>query len=421
MPQERPTPALRAVLTAALVVFGAAAGFFVSEVAYRALLYVEQPARFVQSQRDMRHPSVWFFHASPWHYSEPFGYEYAKETVHGGSAQDGTVRSCWTFPLNAMGNVGLVEGDYGAANRKILVFGDSFTAQPHDQLTWPHLLQRRLNADARPVTAVMNMARDGYGILQMLDLAASKIAEHKPHIAVIAFITDDLTRARSWRTAVVVDGRERILTTDEPNPRPSPERSADTAVWNSKATPAWCAQAVATQRRDDPILAEMEDVARNAMARSQHRTSLYTVRQSLLYDLVVHGTPFHTSLARATPLQNPRHAMASFEEDARFLAAAAAIKNSGSTVFLVHLATIEELRQGREYGAGEREAGLVASLSAALGVPVIETLAHAPPLPADIASLANTPPDIHPSPAGLAFYAEMVDRALERHGTLRRP
>lgn len=412
---------LRACSAALLFVFSIAIGLLLSEAGYRVLLLVQHPERFIQGQKTGAGPSVWFFEKSPWLFSEPFGYEYAKETVYGGSANGGKVQSCWNFPLNAQGNVGRIEGDYASADSKILVFGDSFTAQPHDELTWPHHLQRRLNEHNGQTANVTNFARDGYGILQMFDLAAAKVPELKPDIVVFAFITDDLTRARSWRVPVVIDGRERILTTDEPNPNPDPRKASDTAVRNSKATAEWCKNMVASQSTGDPILVEMEGVVLNAKAQSQGLVSLYTTHQSFLYDLLARNNPFHSIYTKAKPTQNPRHTMTDFATDERFMTAVAKIKETGIPIVLVHLATVDEMRQGREFVGNANEISLFQSLATIVGAPVMETLAYAPPVSADeLGQIANSASDSHPSRKGLIFYSATVATILERNKLLVR-
>lgn len=399
-----------------------AIGLLLSEAGYRVFLFSQHPERFIQGQKTNAGPPVWFFEKSPWLFSEPFGYEYAKETVYGGSANGGKVQSCWNFPLNAQGNVGRIEGDYASADLKILVFGDSFTAQPHDELTWPHYLQRRLNERGRPTANVVNFARDGYGILQMFDLAAVKVSEFKPDLVIFAFITDDLTRARTWRAPAMIEGRERILTTDEPNPNPDPHRASDTAVRNSKATPEWCRDMVASQRTGDPILAEMESVVLDAKAQSQSLASLYASRQSFLYNLLARDNPFYSVYAGAKPTQNPRHTMADFAMDARFMAAVAKIKETGIPIVLIHLATVDEMKQGKEFVGGANETSLFQNLATTVGVPIMETLVYAPPVPADeLGRIANSASDTHPSSRGLMFYAAAATAALERNDLLEPP
>jgi len=116
---------------------------------------------------------------------------------------DGRVTSCQRVDvINKYGNIGKIVGDYHEAELKVLVFGDSWSAFHHDGRTWPLFPQEVLEARLNKKVYVVDFGRGAYGILQMFDLAAAKIAEWKPDVAVFAFITDDLDRARFWRTVV---------------------------------------------------------------------------------------------------------------------------------------------------------------------------------------------------------------------------
>jgi len=85
------------------------------------------------------------------------------------------------------------------------VFGDSWAAFQQENRNWPLFLQDVLEARLGKKVHVVNFGRDGYGILQMFDLAATKIVEWKPDLVLFTFITDDLSRAASGgRSSVTV-------------------------------------------------------------------------------------------------------------------------------------------------------------------------------------------------------------------------
>ena len=405
-----------------LSVVGILVGVVLAESAYRAWLFDQDPGKFEVSGSDR--PSVWFFEKTRWHFNEKYGFDYGPETVYGGSAVGGVVRSCWEWPANSRGNMGLIEGDYDTADLKVLVFGDSFTAQVDTGadprgVAWPDFLQRDLIGTFGRSAHVVNFGRDGYGILQMFDLAVDMVPQWKPDVVVFAYITDDLTRARSWRTYTTAHGGERILTTTVPEPDPPLDKSSDTAIVNAKATRDWCERAVRTGRGDDPVLAELEQSVRVARANTEGRVSLWDFSHSFLVDRLVHGNAFHRLLVRARPSQNPRHDLTHFSEDERFRDAVSRIEAIGTPIVLVHLATADELAAGHEYVfRTSQEEALNQSFGEVLGLPIHETTGAAPVPSGGFAAIKRSPADAHPSVAGMRFYAGVAATAMRTSGVV---
>src|SRR5262249_32769219 len=147
------------------------------------------------------------------------------------------------YRINDLGNTGRIKGAYADAALRILVFGDSWTGQPDERLTWPDALQDILERQLGHAVHVVNFGRDGYSLLQMFDLAAVKADHWKPDLAVIAFITDDLRRARFWRTKTIIEGRERIMSTVTPSPHPDEHAASDLYFMHSQASHEWCEKA----------------------------------------------------------------------------------------------------------------------------------------------------------------------------------
>ena len=210
--------------SAALVAIGLIIGAGLAEVAYRGWLYRGLQNLFRSAAGDAQLPSFGVYDKSLWEFDQRFGYFYPPgRTVHLTSLNSGKVVGCRQMPpINAEGNVGFIKGDYASADVKVAVFGDSFAATQDNGVTWPNILQDRLTERLHRKVNVVNFGRDGYSLLQMFDLAAAKVPEWKPDLAIIAFITDDLARARFWRTAIEIDGQERVLTTIDPTPHPAP-------------------------------------------------------------------------------------------------------------------------------------------------------------------------------------------------------
>src|SRR4030066_69761 len=111
-----------------------------------------------------------------------FGYSYvANRSNNRVLVHNGYPVMCTQATINGLGNTNRVEGNYEDATVKILVFGDSFTANTDlNGITWPDLLQDELAARLNQDVNVVNFGRGAYGILQMFDLAGTKIEELEP-------------------------------------------------------------------------------------------------------------------------------------------------------------------------------------------------------------------------------------------------
>ncbi|MBO6785022.1 MAG: hypothetical protein JJ899_17370, partial [Alphaproteobacteria bacterium] len=241
--------------------------------------------------------------------------------------------------------------------------------------------------------------------------------EWQPDVVVFAYITDDLTRARFWRTYTTAHGGERILTTTVPERDPPLDVSSDTAIVNVRATRDWCQSAVKARRDDDPLIAELEQSVRVARANNEGRASLWSLSHAYLFDRIVHGNAFYRLSTRVRPSQNPRHEMTGFDQDERFRESLAAIRETGVPVVVVHLATADELAVGAEYVfRTDQEKLLNSSLSEVFRSPIYETIGAAVTPAGGYAAIKRSPSDAHPSATGMEFYADVVTTAVMEAG-----
>ena len=401
--------------TALLIALGTALGFILSEAAYRAALYgLIAPERFARATTG----SFAVNDKPMWRYDERFGYVYPRgEQIHIAGVTGGRVTACSWYPkFNEEGNVGRIVGDYASAEVKILAFGDSFTAISHDGVTWPLLLQEALGKRTGRSVNVVNYGRDGTGILQMFDIAAAKVGERKPDLAIIAFITNDLQRVRFWRAPVQMDGRWRLLVSPEPTPNPDPAKSYDTAIFHPEATADWCQKMKASGARDQ-VLEEAEDVYRRGIGIGERRVpSILTLRHLYLLARVRHGDPFH---GVGEAFSFPVIQYASYAEDARFVESLRTLEASGIPYVLMHLPIYPELKAGREYILTNQEARLLKSLAQVTGKPIYETTRYTKMPVEKPERLINAEDDHHPSLAGLQFYADAIAEILVRSGFVK--
>jgi len=409
-----------------LVMLGCLVGLVLSEAGFRSYLYVKYPAMFRRSPPDTR---IGAYNVSHWEFDERFGYVYPPgRIIHMTKIQDGRVSDCRRRDvINRYGNLGPIVGDYQAAELKILVFGDSWSAFNHDGRTWPLFLQEILETRLNKKVHVVNFGRDGYGILQMFDLAAAKIAEWKPDLVLFAFITDDLDRARFWRT-VVGDGDDmRVLTTLSPVPNPDLERSADTFLLMPSATYDWCKRMAATRTTDAVLerLIRKHDVLvkHNNPTGSIATADVLTLRHSFVYNRLVRSDAFAFLRARvpnrSNPSVNPRVRYQSYAEDSGFIRSLDRIKATGVPWSLFHFAFYPEIKANTEYILEPQQRALLDSLHTMTRRTVLRTTDYVQ-MPMPQPELMNVAPDnFHPSLWGMEFYAKAVAEALVRNGLVR--
>ncbi|MFZ5867685.1 MAG: SGNH/GDSL hydrolase family protein [Thermodesulfobacteriota bacterium] len=373
------------------------------EVAYRVCLYHIARDRFVRPQTG----ALKVFSRPFWRYHEEFGFEYPRdEKQPGATIIDSQVFDCWEWGItNSQGNVGEIRGDYESADLKILVFGDSFTNTSYKGKTWPSLLQLKLGERLGCDVNVVNFARDGTGILQMFDLAAAMIPEWKPDLAIIAFITNDLARVRSWRTVTKVDGLWRYLASPVPGPNPDPLICYDTGLYHPEATAEWCRRMKASRVRDR-VIEEIEQSYQKGVGASGKRTAdILNLRHSYLYAKLRYGDPF---FGFPGAFQFPSVQYNSYAEDARFMDGLRRIKETHVPVVLVHLAYYPEFKAGKEYVLNRTEEKLLRSLVEITAHPIFETMSYiSSPVESPERYIKSTH-NLHPSLDGLHMYSDVV-------------
>lgn len=398
---------------ALLVVFGIAFAFVLAEAGYRVILRVQHAERFVTPEIS----ALGVYDKSYWEYDEDFGYRYPpKRVIHLTNVADGLVNGCGTLDvINERGNIGPIVGDYDTAEQKVLLFGDSWAAFQVEGLTVADFLQETLERETGKSTHVVNFGRDGYSILQMFDMAAAKIPEWKPDVAIIAFITDDLLRARFWRTVTSYGGTPRVMQVYEPDPNPPLEAAHDVFVIHPEATQEWC-QAISGTGKRDRILDEMLGNYRDVLLSSGvELANIWRPDHSYLWSRATTGNAFG-SLGAST--RTPTLEIDSYAEDAQFMRRVAELKALGVPIMLFHFAIPHEVTTGQEFIVSYRQDRLLESIEAATGFRIHGTLDHYDGGLKDPLKMMNTPSDAHPSHFAMDLYAESLTQSLLRNGYL---
>ncbi|MBL8414920.1 MAG: SGNH/GDSL hydrolase family protein [Propionivibrio sp.] len=300
--------------------------------------------------------------------------------------------------------------EYARAAVRIAVIGDSFSHWRREGLTWPDLFQDRLAQSLGRSVAVLNYGAGGYGVLQMIDLAVEVAEQQRPDAIVIAFITDDLTRARWWNRIETIDGVVRPMILPEAE-GVDLAQARDQYLVHPAATDAWCrAQLGQPPTPELTAIVAQYRLVHDALWRAHGRRppSFWDLHGSVVFNKITTGVaidPLMYSL--------PRIRFSSFMEDARFAADVARLRVSGVHIVLVHLPNAAELAAGR-LSLSRTESALWRSLEEGLGTAVRVTSGVVAP-EAVPAGLSLLPLDPHPSPAGLRFYGEQVaERFLEQ-------
>ncbi|MBU1694838.1 MAG: SGNH/GDSL hydrolase family protein [Verrucomicrobia bacterium] len=398
--QSRPSYLKRTALSllSGLLVLG------VLELGYRAFLGVREA-------RGQKNPRFYVCSAPVYEFDPAEGYRY-QPGVSAVQAliQDGRVVRHWPVQVNSDGLIGEFSGPWDSNTFNIAVFGDSFTANPIDSITWTDYLPEGLSSpDGRPV-AVRNYGRDGYGMLQIVGLAATRAETLRPDLVLIAFLTTDLVRARTWRTVQVVDGEERVFTTIEPIRAPVKARVVDTVLIDRRVTADWCRQQEQEDRRDDPLLVELCSRYRRYRA-EQLVVSFRDCRRLFILNRLLYKDPYYG-------LHQPDHVnyarCSEFRQDAEFVRDMDRLRSLQIPVCWVHLPILEEWA-ARRHIFSKRHAVFATSLES-FGVEPVSLLSALPSLPRDYASLFLLPYDRHVSRRGARRYGEAMRMLLIRKG-----
>jgi hypothetical protein len=348
-----------------------------------------------------------------------------------------------TFRADQSEISGIYEGDYASADLKILVFGDSFTAMQFDGVTWPELLQRRLEERLRRRVRVVNFARFAQGVLQMTDIAATTVPQWRPNFYVIAYITNDLVRPRFWLVNRKLRGYERALIMMSPHAEPDPVTMTDVADYfqvNAKVTGEWCdhmtslkAEYALQQLKEDPVSRDLiseHETLREENTKPLLKTGVWgreTFGTSFLYDRIVRGNPM-IGLLSAMPRVGFRGVMAldRFDEDNEFRAAVERLRETGIPGILIHLPHIMEISKGTEFlyredggMADAQGASLRESLERAFGVKSIGLVHRLSEEGSDPGAYVLSASDPHPNRLGLQLYADAIALALSQQGLLK--
>jgi hypothetical protein len=386
------------VLTATLVLIG----LLLSEIGYRAYFEWRDAVRWRKPR------PFWASSTSVWQFDANLGYRYpAYAQMDAALISNGTVRLCEAFVTGADGSPGKGIDPTKAFDARYLVLGDSFTARVHQDQTWPDILSDLLAQSGRSAS-VMNLARGGYGVLQMFDQAAELVqAGHRPDAILIAIIGPDLVRARTWRLTREDNGTVEVFTSTIPSLEVRPETHIRSAFISRNVSRRWCDDTLASGRTEETTkLIEMDFAAVRRKDETIYRrpVRLFSLSDCYLCDRLFSSTRRHTLVNT-----NPSHDLTRFQDDHRFVENLIAIRGAAIPIWLVYLPWEPELKSGHKKLTAQEQSLLY---SLVMAVDRLIDLTPATPMGDSARAMTLLPEDSHPSRAGLEYYAAQLRRVM---------
>jgi hypothetical protein len=369
-----------------LLLASTAATFVVVEIAFR--LSLDRKSKIAYSAASN----------SIYRYNAEFGYEYAPNSsakvvlVRGGEV----VRTT-EVRVGPYGNLGDGVKSWTNEDFKIAVFGDSFTANPVAYNLWTDYLAAPLSTAIKKNVSVMNLARDGFGLLSIVHLAARSIDSLKPDLVIFAFIADDLTRARFWRTNIRTNNVERIVVSAQQSPTPAADSVQDVMVLNPEIGIA--SNADVMDKLNNQFKKLQDESIHSGIAR-------YTT--SFLLNRIRYGEPYFS--LRKIP-QMPRVSINDFRNDEQFAEDVRTLRSSNIPILFVLLPVFEDFVAGAVQ-MNDQQRLLFESFKALAKNEIINLQNESEKPPPPFERFFLYPHDPHPSELGAQWYADGIAKAI---------
>jgi hypothetical protein len=284
--------------------------------------------------------------------------------------------------------------------------------------TWPNFLSLKLNQlNGKNDIRVRSLARDGYGVLQMFDLAAVKIRELKPTLVIFAFNSTAIARGRAWRVKVGEGNEARMVATTENSPNPHFENTTDIETLMPAANQKWCKAMLAKSQEEQ----RKDQLLNKAINKTLHirlengallKANIWDFSSSYIYNRLVHHDPFFSQWKRKVSAANPVVTFDNFRNDPQFLAALATVKASGVPFILVHLPMGISIRDHQEFYLDEQGQTLKQSLEEVTGHKVISMRPFLALHDDEGMKLCRAPDNCHPSRFGMQAYAQAIAKII---------
>jgi len=329
------------LINAVLVVFSTLIALLLCELLYRSYVVIATKKKIYEPSS-----SITFYHDKTNLFDRKNGFSYNPDTQEYVVQIEGNKATfCGlAFYINPFGTFEKntdfknVQSDAKKTGSRILVFGASFTTIPHEGETWVSIFSKKFKEKIDPNVQVLNFGRDGYGIAQMLILAANTFPKWNPDIILIAFTSANLSDDRFWRNSFEVDGRGYTYVAVDPNDNEASVDSKISLFFDNRITKQWC-EKVMNNGGEDPQIKDMVEFYEKARKAELYKTAPdFFAPQSYLYNRIVHGEiiPHHYDKS----VHNIR-----LRDDPEALAAIKKLNDSKIPYYFVHFPLLPEMKK----------------------------------------------------------------------------
>jgi hypothetical protein len=375
-----------------LVIASCTVGSVSWELAYRVFLKTQDATQFTVDSNSI------------WDFDPDLGYAYPAHThTDWATIRGGVPVLCGSFVSGLLGSPGKgVTAEQLIAGPRFIVLGDSFTAMVQGGETWSDILSDKLEQQTAKTVPILNLARDGYGALQIFDQAAKLMRTgYRPTALIVAITRADLLKARTWRMTIIRGNSQEVFTSIKPSLEVNPKTHVRTTLINPRATQSWCEASRTSGKENDVsrdivqalLATKIQDESRGLKAPIQ----ILSMTHCYLCNRILYEDPLHGIAPIAT---HAEHTLNRFQGDLQFVC--------GIPIWLVYLPDYAELTSARRKKT-PREQELFDSLTTEADR-VIDLTPDAP-LGDSATALTMMPYDIHPSHLGLENYAnELLSR-----------
>lgn len=393
------------------------AAFLALEAGYRFFCLFPYLTRRTQKlySKDLN-TCLWCYSFPIWEYDEQFGYRYKPNQnvniylVHQGKPVPWTLQ----WRTNELGNISKTSAaDFETANVRGLVFGDSFSVYPtgdEKNATWSDLLQEKLSAKWNCKVGIHNFARDGYGLLQMVDLAAAMVPKYRPDFIIFGLISSDFDRDRSWRAPIQKDvhgkNRDKVIFSPEMQEDLMQPEGLDGVVINQGLSCEVFQEILSGKNTHQDILDELEEQRIELDKKLSQKIRWLSLSDSFLFNKIFLGDPF---ISFKPPVNIPLNSLTDFRDDSQFVENLNKIKSYNIPIFAVMLPLCQDLHAGR-LNLTFQQQKLYRSFEKLLGDKIHDLTPQYGGSRQDINAhyLLHIAGDPHPSKYGLDFYASAV-------------
>jgi hypothetical protein len=375
-----------------LVIASCTVGLVSWELAYRVFLKTQDATQFTVDSNSI------------WDFDPDLGYAYPAHThTDWATIRGGVPVLCGSFVSGLLGSPGKgVTAEQLIAGPRFIVLGDSFTAMVQGGETWSDILSDKLEQQTAKTVPILNLARDGYGALQIFDQAAKLMrTRYRPTALIVAITRADLLKARTWRMTIIRGNSQEVFTSIKPSLEVNPKTHVRTTLINPRATQSWCEASRTSGKENDVsrdivqalLATKIQDESRGLKAPIQ----ILSMTHCYLCNRILYEDPLHGIAPIAT---HAEHTLNRFQGDLQFVCSI--------PIWLVYLPDYAELTSARRKMT-PREQELFDSLTTEADR-VIDLTPDAP-LGDSATALTMMPYDIHPSHLGLENYAnELLSR-----------